>query len=272
MLRFLSAISFVLIGFLGAWAFWLEPSSLSIVRYSLTLQAKNNLEDLRVAVISDVHIGRYYGDEKRLEKIVETINSEGPDLVLFLGDFVAQKNSEAFLKAAHVLKNIHSRVGVFSVLGNHDWWAGKEPIVAALQENNVVMLDNKAIEIDWQGGRFSLAGFGDFWEDSEGKQFADSFKKNELPVIALTHNPDLFPHINSSVTLVFAGHTHGGQVYFPGVGAPIVPSEFGSRYRYGLIHENGHSLLVTSGTGNSMLPVRFRVPPEVVFVDLSFRK
>jgi predicted MPP superfamily phosphohydrolase len=88
-------------------------------------------------------------------------------------------------------------------------------------------------------------------------------------MIAITHNPDIFPAIPESVALTLAGHTHGGQVDIPFVGRPVVPSRFGQRYAAGLIQEGTKKLFVTTGIGTSIIPVRFRVPPEIVILILK---
>jgi predicted MPP superfamily phosphohydrolase len=89
------------------------------------------------------------------------------------------------------------------------------------------------------------------------------------PIIAVTHNPDIFPKIPARVALTIAGHTHGGQVNLPLVGRPEVPSIFGQRYAAGHIVEDNRHLFVTTGIGTSMIPVRFRVPPEIVVLTLE---
>ena len=87
-------------------------------------------------------------------------------------------------------------------------------------------------------------------------------------VLAFTHNPDVFPDIPESVSLTVGGHTHGGQVYIPFVGRPMVPSEYAGRYASGHIIENGKHLFVSTGIGTSILPVRFFVPPEISVLTL----
>ena len=89
------------------------------------------------------------------------------------------------------------------------------------------------------------------------------------PIVLLTHNPDVFPDVHARVALTLAGHTHGGQVRLPIVGTPIVPSRFGARYASGHVVEGGRHLYVATGTGTSILPVRFRVPPSVVVLTVS---
>ena len=90
-----------------------------------------------------------------------------------------------------------------------------------------------------------------------------------MAVLAFTHNPDVFPSIPARALLTIAGHTHGGQVYLPGIGRPIVPSEFGQRYAIGHVREGGRDLFVSSGVGTSILPVRFLVPPEITLLQIS---
>ena len=89
------------------------------------------------------------------------------------------------------------------------------------------------------------------------------------PLLLLAHTPDIFPHVPAEVALTLAGHTHGGQVDLPFLGRLIVPSRFGERFAYGLIEEAGRRLYVTSGIGTAIIPVRFRVPPEIVVITLA---
>ncbi|MGZ5141018.1 MAG: hypothetical protein ACXWCX_24730 [Burkholderiales bacterium] len=83
-----------------------------------------------------------------------------------------------------------------------------------------------------------------------------------------THNPDIFPTIAGDFSLLIACHTHGGQVYLPLLGRPIVPSRYGERYAIGHVAENGRHLFVSSGLGTSIIPVRFSVPPEITVLEL----
>lgn len=174
------------------------------------------------------------------------------------------------MNAAHQLKNLRAPLGVYAVLGNHDWWSGRTDVISAVTSNGVQLIDNQHLDLDWKGAKLRLIGLGDYWEDEHLWDYIAAYKETTLPTIAITHNPDIFPRLSPNISMVLAGHTHGGQVNFPIVNSPIIPSQYQDRYRYGLIHEDGHHLLVTSGTGNSILPVRFRVPPEVVIAEITF--
>jgi predicted MPP superfamily phosphohydrolase len=89
------------------------------------------------------------------------------------------------------------------------------------------------------------------------------------PVLVFTHNPDIFVDIPPRVSLTLAGHTHGGQVYIPFIGRPIVPSHYGERFAIGHVVEGGRHLFVTPGLGTSIIPVRFLVPPEISVLTLE---
>jgi predicted MPP superfamily phosphohydrolase len=89
------------------------------------------------------------------------------------------------------------------------------------------------------------------------------------PIIALAHNPDIFPKLPQHVPLLMAGHTHGGQVRLPFIGSVVKSTRMGDRYSRGHIFENNRHLFVTSGIGTSILPVRFGVTPEIVLLTLT---
>lgn len=110
----------------------------------------------------------------------------------------------------------------------------------------------------------------DLW--TRGADVAASLKHVESdddPVLLLTHNPDIFPDVPPRVSLTLAGHTHGGQVNFPFFGRLVVPSRYGQRYAMGHVVEGGRHLFVSGGVGTSILPVRFRVPPEIVVITIE---
>jgi predicted MPP superfamily phosphohydrolase len=93
----------------------------------------------------------------------------------------------------------------------------------------------------------------------------------EATVLAMTHNPDIFPGIPGRVALTVAGHTHGGQVRLPLLGALVVPSQYGERYAAGHVVEDGRHLFVTTGVGTSIYALRLGVPPEIVVLTLTPR-
>lgn len=260
-------------------AFWIEPASL-IVRHE-RLEIPHWGGELRVAVLSDLHVGSPHVGLDKVRRIVELTNAERPDLILLLGDFVigGQDGSSGVIggsfispeDSAAVLKDLHAPKGVFAVLGNHDWWLGGERVARALAEARIAVLDNQARHIAMGTGpdatAFWLGGIADLWAADPDIPRTLEQVQGDDPVLLFTHNPDIFPDVPARVSLTIAGHTHGGQVRLPLFGAPIVPAI--RRYTAGLVVEQGRQLFVTSGVGTSMLPVRFRVTPEIVILTLA---
>ena len=206
-------------------------------------------------------------------QIVETTNAAQPDLILLPGDFVIQNvPGGRFIEPetmASELKGLRARHGVLATLGNHDWWYNGPRVKKALESVGVRVIENDATMIERDGAVIWIAGIGDKWEGNPDIASALARVGNNAPIIAFTHNPDIFPSVPTKVSLTIAGHTHGGQVALPLIGRPIVPSDFGERYAAGHIVEGAKHLFVTSGIGTSILPVRFRVPPEISLLTID---
>jgi predicted MPP superfamily phosphohydrolase len=168
---------------------------------------------------------------------------------------------------APILAHLHAPLGVYAVLGNHDWWDNGPHIQAALELNGIRVLSNRAVRIQRNGRAFWIGGLADLWTQRPDIPGVVAQTNPAEPLIFITHNPDLFPQIPSRVSLTLAGHTHGGQVDLPFVGRPVTVSN----YNKGHILENGRHMFITSGVGTSGLPVRFRVPPEIAILRLALR-
>jgi len=255
---------------LAGWTFYFEPRSLRVSSYALSPPDwPERLHGLTIALLSDLHVGSpYYGVDK-LEEVVRLVNEARPDLVLLAGDYVIQGvRGGRFVSPetlAPVLGRLRAPEGVFAVLGNHDHWLDAERVRLALEGAGISVLDDESVRLD----RFWVVGIGDLWEGQPDVSRALDTVDDDAPVIAFTHNPDVFPDIPARVTLTLAGHTHGGQVRLPLLGTPIVPSLYGERFVKGHVVEDGRHLFVTSGLGSSIVPARFRVPPEVALLRLT---
>jgi len=264
-----AAVIFV---FLGLWAFWWEPASLTVVHQTISLRAWHaEHSGLRIAVMSDLHVGAPFRDLENLKTVVAAANGEGADLILLLGDFVQGATGGRFVAPepiAEILGGLKAPLGVVAVLGNHDWWYDGERVRRALAVNGLQVLENENLPVTRGGKSFWLSGLGDLW--TRGNHLVSTLQRihDDEPIIVMMHNPDLFPDMPPRVSLTLAGHTHGGQVDLPVVGRLVVPSMFGQRYAYGLVNEDGKPIFVTGGIGTSILPVRFRVPPEIVVLEI----
>ncbi|MCA1714926.1 MAG: metallophosphoesterase, partial [Gammaproteobacteria bacterium] len=215
----------------------------------------------------DLHIGSPHNGVGKLDWIVREVTASDADVVLLAGDYVILS---VFLgtyvppeTVARHLRPLAARKPVYAVLGNHDWWKDGHKMRRALESAGITVLDNEATAVAVDECGFWLAGIGDLWEGQPdiARTFADV--PATAPVLALTHNPDVFPQVPARPALTIAGHTHGGQVNLPLIGRPIVPSDHGKDYAIGHIVEDGRHLFVSPGIGTSIAPVRFRVPPEV---------
>ena len=256
------------------WGFLIEPGRLVI--HQQTIQIDNwpkQLDGLRVAVLSDIHVDNWFITDKKLRTIVERTNQLQPELIVILGDYMSgdgwvkrRVEPEVF---GPVLKDLRAPLGVYSVLGNHDWWYGGMRVRRALEQNGIKVLENESAQVDARGTSLWLVGLADLWTRPQRIDDAVAHVPEGLPLIALTHNPDIFPNVPQRVQLVLAGHTHGGQVRFPLIGPVIESSDYGDRWVRGHVFEDNHHLFVTTGIGTSIVPVRFGLPPEIVLLTLK---
>jgi len=228
-------------------------------------------------------------DAARIGEIVDLANSLKPDLIVLLGDYVCTHRFVTGYVApgawAEQLARLQAPLGVFAILGNHDWWSAAIPthpadnghsIRRALAEARVPLLENKAVPLSQDGKPFWLVGLGDqiaHWtrmglrgdDDLSGslRQVTD-----DAPVILLAHEPFVFPRVPDRVALTLSGHTHGGQINLPLLRGAFAPSWHGRTYVYGHYVEEGRNMIVSGGLGTSLLPIRFMAPPEVVHVTI----
>lgn len=262
---------------LGAavWGFGIEPGRLVVHEERLALPGwPASLAGLRLVVLSDLHVGAPHISLSRLREVVDRTNELAPDLVLITGDLViTEVLGGRFVEPEPIaaeLGRLRPQLGTYVVLGNHDWYYDGPRIIRALGAAGLGVLENEAHRIERPGGAaLWVAGVSDEWTSSPRIDRALEPIKDAAPVLLFTHNPDLFPEVPARVALTLAGHTHGGQVVLPFVGAMIVPSRYGDRYAAGHVVEGGRHLYVSSGIGTSIIPVRFGVPPEITLLYLD---
>jgi uncharacterized protein len=273
-LRGVGAIGVALL-VLGGWAFWFEPASLHVVEETIEIPWSVG-EPLRVAVLTDLHVGSPFNGLSKLRDVVAHTNAARPNLICILGDLVIQGVLGGRFVApetiAAELARLEAPAGVVAVLGNHDAWLDHTRVRKALEAHHIRTVEDTALKVDTPAGAIWIAGVSDFWTGRHDVSGAVSAAADDgAPIILLTHNPDVFPDVPPRVSLTLAGHTHGGQVALPFFGRPIVPSRYGERYAAGHVVEGGRHLFVATGVGTSILPVRFRVPPAVVILTLTSR-
>ena len=228
------------------------------------------LSGLRIAVLSDLHIGAPRMGPEALRRIVDRVRLRAPDLAVVLGDLVVHRVKGGHFVAPEVTSKILADLGAptFAVLGNHDHQLDAARVTRALTGAGITVLVNDCHAHEVRGQPLQIAGADDCVRGKPDLPRTLAAAPAGSPILLLTHSPDLFPEVPPGVSLMLAGHTHGGQIRLPFIGAPRVPSRFGQRYARGLIEENGRKLFVTTGLGTSWMPIRIRVPPEVVIIEL----
>ncbi len=261
---------------LGLWTFWYEPDSLRV--QSVTLEIPDwpaSLNDFKIAALSDLHVGSPHITLEKVQRIVQLSNEQQPDLIVLLGDYVIQGVVGGKFAApedfAPLLQALQAKNGVYAVLGNHDWMLDGARVTQALTQANIKVLTNDAVKIETPQSPFWLVGVGDLFSHHQDVEKSFATINTPAPILTITHTPDIFLQLPPRVTLTLAGHTHGGQVNLPLLGRRVVPSNYGDKYAVGYVEENGQRIFVTSGIGTSILPARFRVPPEIVVLTLRHK-
>jgi len=263
----------------------MNSRALSLSRLEVHLNRLPSLFDgLKVGQITDIHAGPLVSREQ-LRRGIDLMMVVRPDLVALTGDFLSGATkilwtSYGGFKQRHYeycmeeLSKISAPLGVFAVLGNHDFWSGKEvtgKIAAGLKSIGVRVLRNEAVFLERGAERLYLVGVDDYWEGSYN--LAQSLRgiHEDSCRILLSHNPDVNEDIElsrSRIDCVISGHTHGGQIVLPFVGAPYLPSPFGQKYRAGLVSDGERQTYVSRGLGVFFAPVRLNCPPEVTVLTL----
>lgn len=258
----------------AAWAILIEPGLVRLREVRIVTERwPAGKAPLRIAVLSDLHVGAPHIDLAKLDEVVAQVNAQQPDLVVLLGDYVIHGVPFGrFVEPAATARSLaalRSRHGTFAVLGNHDWWYDGPGIRRAFESHGIVALDNEVQALSLPDGRLWLAGLAD---DTTGQPDALGTLAGvpeDEPVIVLAHDPVVFFDVPARAVVTLAGHMHGGQVYLPWIGALITPGRAPRRFAYGHVREAGKHLYVTAGLGTSILPLRFNMPPEIVFLTLT---
>ncbi|MDX8525037.1 metallophosphoesterase [Mesorhizobium sp. MSK_1335] len=293
-LRLIGGSAFSLVS-LGAYAVGIEPMLLTHVkRYTLTPPHWPAGLKLRVVALADIHACRPWMTPERIAALAAEANALEPDVIVLLGDYTAgTKLVTGWVRVAEwaeALSGLKAPLGVFSILGNHDWWtdflaqraeAGPTQSRKALEHVGIPVLENDVVRLEKDGHGLWIAGLADqlalLPNKAKGRDSFQGFDdlpgtlakiQGSEPIILLAHEPDIFPKVPWRVSLTLSGHTHGGQVRLFGY-SPVVPSDYGNRFAYGHVVENDRNLIVSGGLGFSIIPVRFGVRPEILQIDLG---
>ncbi|MDX9974822.1 MAG: metallophosphoesterase [FCB group bacterium] len=277
MVRSMAGIVGIATGSVGGYASLLAPESVRLRRYDYPIAGlPRALDGLRIVHISDTHYGPFVA-MPYLRRVFDQANGLEADLVLLTGDYVHYA-PESVGPGIEVLGRLRARLGVVAVMGNHEHWEGTERCRAAFRSVGLPLVDNCGLYLTANGLRedavagqsIRVAGVGDLWEDEVSFEKALSGVPDDMPRLVLSHNPDAAELVkdNQRVDLMFSGHTHGGQISLPLIGAPISPSRLGDKYLGGACQGPRCPVVVSRGIGLAGIPLRFGVPPELGLITL----
>ena len=267
------SIAFVAIVIWIAWG----NSALMVNEIKITNdKIPQSFEGFRIAQVSDLHNAELGKDNN---KLIEKLNECEPDIIVLTGDLIDSNhtNLEVALSFARQAVKI---APCYFVTGNHEAWVGSqyEELKTSLENAGVTVLQDEAIELNYGDECIQLIGLNDPDFSERDSFLSESILETKLSqvnisnefTILLSHRPEHFNvYQNKNIDLVLSGHAHGGQFRLPFLGGVIAPNQgLFPKYDAGIYTENGTTMIVSRGIGNSIIPFRVNNRPEIVLVEL----
>ena len=267
------SIAFVAIVIWIAWG----NSALMVNEIKITNdKIPQSFEGFRIAQVSDLHNAELGKDNN---KLIEKLNECEPDIIVLTGDLIDSNhtNLEVALSFAQQAVKI---APCYFVTGNHEAWVGSqyEELKTSLENAGVTVLQDEAIELNYGDECIQLIGLNDPDFSERDSFLSESILETKLSeinisngfTILLSHRPEHFNvYQNKNIDLVLSGHAHGGQFRLPFLGGVIAPNQgLFPKYDAGTYTENGTTMIVSRGIGNSIIPFRVNNRPEIVLVEL----
>ncbi|MBY0457313.1 MAG: metallophosphoesterase [Gemmataceae bacterium] len=256
-------------GAVGVAAYGLfEAGWLEIARPKITVpHLPTAFDELKIAFLTDIHHGPFTPLDY-VTTAVRTTLALQPDLILLGGDY-SLKDGKYIRPCFGVLAALKAPLGVFGVLGNHDYAHGLALTREGFSHARICELTNGGVWLERGASRLRLAGVDDWWRGAVDVRSAIGSATAEDACLLLSHNPDVAEGLRDTrVGLMLSGHTHGGQVVFPTGGAPFVPSHYGTKYLKGLVRAPNTQVYISRGLGTSGAPVRVCSRPELTLLTL----
>lgn len=266
----------ILIAITVGWIIW---SNISVQTSQFTVQSDDlpkEFDGFSIAHISDLHNAEY---GKNNEKLIAILQEEKPNIIAITGDLIDSNHTDIELALSFARQAVNIAPCYF-VAGNHEAWIGSQydELKTALENMGVVVLQDEVIELEYGGASIQLIGLNDPDFAEQDSFLAGSVLETKLSqldikdgfTILLSHRPEHFKtYQDKGISLVLAGHAHGGQFRLPFVGGIVAPDQgFFPEYDAGVYTENSTAMVVSRGIGNSIIPVRFNNRPEIGIIEL----
>ncbi|QJD85573.1 metallophosphoesterase [Cohnella herbarum] len=254
----------------GAYSRWIEPTWLEVKSVEVTLSnLPRSFARLRIVHFSDVHFGEY-SEPELLTELVKQTQQLKPDLICFTGDLIDYSTSY-ISEAIALFSRLRAPYGQYAVLGNHDVFANRRPVTQGLSQAGFHVLHNEHIALTKGEEKLYIAGIDDPWVGKPDIDRALLRIPEGACKILLAHEPDFADEYGRlPIDLQLSGHSHGGQVRIPFIGALYTPP-YGSKYPHGLyrIPDSRLQVYTTRGIGMTRLPIRFNCRPELTVITLK---
>lgn len=274
-------LSQVILGFIIASARFLWTEDKHIVTTHYTYRSKKvpkSFDGFKIVQVSDFH-NAYFG--RRSKHLLKAVERAAPDVIVITGDIV-DRRTPCLKRAAVLVEGITAIQKTFYVTGNHEaHYKHFNKLYDVIGKSDVRNITKHSAELERNGEKINLAGINDVWffGDEVNPETYRNFKQeladkvNILPhdfTVLLAHRPELLPvYSKNDVDIVFSGHAHGGQIRLPVVKGLYAPHQgVNPKYTEGMHEQNGTTMVVSRGLGNSRFPFRVFNHPEVVVVEL----
>ncbi|MGL5507096.1 MAG: metallophosphoesterase [Paraclostridium sp.] len=264
----------ILITSLYVYSKYIEPKILITESYSINEDIQDKDDEIKVVQFTDTQLGEFYSIEQ-LAKVVEKINKQDADIVVFTGDLIDRVSGYEYLEEVpKILSSIEAKLGKFAVWGNHDYGGGGHNYYKhAMESAGFKVLENETEEINLENGKsITVSGLDEVMFRTPKPEVIKNNISEDSFNLLLLHEPDLIDNfINSNINLALAGHSHGGQVEIPFIGAIVTPP-YAQKYTdgfYKISGDNKNRIYVNSGLGNTKMVFRFMNIPKISVFNIN---
>ena len=256
-----------------------ENKTLQVTEYEIDCSSHPELSGFTIAQISDLHNEEFGEGQKKLLNMVSECN---PDVIAITGDFIDCRNPNVDISMKFI-EGALDIAPVYFVPGNHERWVSKEYkyLCQRMEEAGVHLMTDIQEPLLYNNNEIVCMGIKDpdFYDAAESdtkklltREVINEFEYTEEDfTLLLSHRPELFDiYTEAGINLILTGHAHGGQFRLPFIGGLAAPNQgLFPKYDAGVFSENVTHMVVSRGIGNSIIPIRFNNPPEIVVVKLT---